>query len=64
MKHSRFTEEQIIGVRREQKAGGEDDGRLPPPRGQRGDLLQVEGQAAEGAGGGFLRFHNAGSKSL
>jgi hypothetical protein len=40
MKPSRFTEEQIIGILREQ----EDGRRAPQTRDQQRDLLQVEGQ--------------------
>jgi len=61
MKRSRFTEEQIIGILKEQEAGGGNGGRLPPARHFECHFLQMEGQvrrprsvgspAAEGAGG-------------
>ena len=61
MKGSRFSEEQIIGVLREQEAGAKTRGGVPAARDLERDLLQVEGEvrragglggpAAEGAGG-------------
>jgi hypothetical protein len=60
MRRSRFTEEQIIAVLREQEIGVP-TAEVPQARGQRGDILQVEiqvwraggvrCQAAAGAGG-------------
>src|SRR5712691_6080109 len=44
MKRSRFNEEQIIAILREQGGGGEDSRCMPKARGQRGDVLQMEGQ--------------------
>ena len=53
MKGSRFSEEQIIGVLREQEAGAQDRGGVPAPRDLERDLLQVEIEVrrARGLGG-------------
>ena len=44
MKRSRFTEEQIIGILKEQEAGLKTADVVPQAWDQRRDLLQVEGQ--------------------
>ena len=41
MKKSRFSEEQIIAVLKEQPGGDSDGGALPQARDQRGDVLQL-----------------------
>lgn len=42
MRRSRFSDDPIIGILKEQEAGGEDGGGVPPARHQRADVLPVE----------------------
>ena len=50
MKRSRFKEEQIIGILREQEAGAGDGRCVPQARDQQRHVLQVEGQVWRAGG--------------
>jgi len=73
MKPSRFTEEQIIGILREQEAGAATGEVCPQTRDQQRDVLQMEGevgrpgslrrQATEGAGGREHQTQEAADRS-
>ncbi len=50
MKRSRFNEEQIIAILKEQEGWDADGGGLPPSRDQLGDVLQVEVEVRRAGG--------------